>query len=100
MSTLPVLQTPQNVEKNPKRNREEASSSGMGSSNVQYEPSQIKRPRLNPILEQEDVEGSLEIANAELDMSKGTTPSRETKEPSTSKTQILERKLSVEVLTQ
>lgn len=30
-------------------------------------------------------------------MSKGTTPSRETHEPSTSKTQILERHLSVEV---
>jgi len=69
----------------------------MDTSNVQYEANQSKRHRLNPVSEQEDTEGSIEIIDTELDMSKGTTPSGETQEPSTSKTQILERHLNVEV---
>ena len=90
MSTPTILQNPQNEEKNPKRNREGAFSSGMDTSNVQYEDSQSKRLRINPVSEQEDTEGSVEITNTELDMSKGIAPSGETQEPSTSKTQILE----------
>lgn len=84
MSTPTILQTPQNEENNPKRNREGPSSLGMDTSNVQYEASQSKRPRLNPVSEQEDIEGSVEITNTKLDLSKGTTPSGETHEPSTS----------------
>jgi hypothetical protein len=79
MSTPPIMQTPQNEEKIPKGNREGASTSGMDTSNVQYETSQSKRPRLNPVSEQEDTEGSVEVTNTELDRSKGTTPSGETR---------------------
>lgn len=96
MSTPVVLQTPQMEEKNLKRNRDGASSSGMDTSNVQYEASQSKRPRVNPVSEQEDTKGLVEITNTELDMSKGTIPSVETQEPSISQTQMLERQLSVE----
>ena len=31
--------------------------------NVQYEANQSKRPRLNPVSEQEDTEGSIERTN-------------------------------------
>ena len=89
MSTPTFLQTPQNEEKNPKRNREGASSSDMDTSNVQYEANQSKRLRLNPVSEQEDTKGSVELTNTELNMSKGRTPSRETQEPSISHTQML-----------
>lgn len=54
MTTPTILQSPQNEEENPKRNREGASSSGMDTFVVQYEGSQSKRPRLNPISKQED----------------------------------------------
>jgi len=37
-----------------------------------------KRPRLNPVSEHEDTEGSVEIIDIELDISKGTAPSSET----------------------
>lgn len=37
------------------------------------------------------------MTNIDLERSKGTTPSGETQEPSTSQTQMLERQLSVEV---
>ena len=52
---------------------------------------------LNPISEQEDTKGLVEITNTELDKSKCTTPFGETQEPCTSQTQMLERQLSVEV---
>jgi len=91
MNTPVVLQTPQNQEKNPKRKREGASNSGMDTSNVQYEASQSKRPRLNPVSKQEDTKGLVEITNTELNMSKGIDPSGETQEPPTLKTQMLER---------
>ena len=97
MSTPIVLQTPQNEERNPKRNREGASTSGMDTSNVQDEGGHSKRPRLNPVSKHEDIEGSTEVTNIEFDMSRHTAPSRETQEPSTSQTPMLERKLSIEV---
>jgi len=50
----------------------------MGTSNIQYETSQSKRPRLNHVSKQEDTEGSVEINDTELDRCKGIAPSEET----------------------
>ena len=63
MSTPLVMQTPQNEEKNPKRNREGASTSGMDTSNLQQETSHSKRQRLNPTSEQEYTEGLAHVTN-------------------------------------
>jgi len=65
MSTPPIMQTPLNEEKNPKRGREEGSSSGTQAFNVQYERGQRKRPRLNPMSKHEDTNGSAEITDSQ-----------------------------------
>lgn len=80
-----------NEEKNPKRGREEGSISGTHAFNVQYERGKRKRPRLNPMSEQEDTDGLVEITNFEPKRSKGTTPSIETQPPSSSRTQMIHR---------
>jgi len=51
MSTPPVIQTPQNEQKNPKKSREEASTSPMNTSEAQCETGHSKRQRLNPVTE-------------------------------------------------
>lgn len=51
MSTPPIMKTPLNKEKNPKRGRDEGSSSRTHAFNVQYGRGQRKRPRLNLMLE-------------------------------------------------
>lgn len=84
MSTPPIMKTPLNEEKNPKRGMEEGSCSGKKAFNVQYERGQSKRPRLNPVSEHEYIDGSVEITNSEPERSKGTAPSEETKPPSSS----------------
>ena len=66
MSIPIVLQTPQNEEKNPKRNKEGASSSGMDTSNAQYEGNQSKRRMLNPVSEQEGTKGFVEVTKLSL----------------------------------
>ena len=58
-----VLQTPANEEKNPKRNKEEASSSAMETIDELFEPS--KRPKLNLVFEQEENIASVEITDTE-----------------------------------
>ena len=52
MNIPPIIQTPVNEENNPKRSRDEAYSSAMETTDELVEPS--KRPKLNPIFEQED----------------------------------------------
>jgi len=47
-----VLQTPANEERNPKRNKEEGSSSAMETTDENFELR--KRPNLNPVSEQEE----------------------------------------------
>lgn len=91
------MQTRKNEEKNPKRNREGASTLGMDTYNLQQETSHSKRPRLNPASEQEDTERSAQVTNTEIGRSRPTTPSGDIQEPSTSQTQMLERHISVEV---
>lgn len=61
MSIPPVIQTPANEEKNPKRNGEEASSSAKETTEELFEPS--KRPKLNPVSEQEENIASEEITD-------------------------------------
>ena len=95
MNTPLVMQTPQNEEKIPKRNIEGASTIGMATSDLQQESN--KRQRLNPPSKQEYTEDSTEVTNTEAERSRTTNPSGGMQEPSTSQTQILERKLSVEV---
>lgn len=48
------------------------------------------------MLEQEGTDGSIEIIDSEPERSKGTAPSEETKPPSSSGTQIIQRQMSVE----
>ena len=95
MSTPPVMQTPQNEKKIPKRNREGASTLGIATSDLQQESN--KRQRLNRASEQEYTKDSAEVTNTGTERSRPTTPSEGMEEPSTSKTQMLERKISVEV---
>lgn len=70
----------------------------METTNEQFEISYRKRPKLNPVTEQEDTIKSVEITDTDtmVERSKGTTASRETQQPSTSNTQIIERQLSVD----
>jgi len=84
MSTPPIMQTPHNKEKIPKRNREGASTLGMDTSNLQQETS--KRKRLNPAFEQEYTEESTQDTNTEEERSRPTTPTKGMQEPSTSQT--------------
>lgn len=51
MNIPPVIQTPANEEKNPKRNREEASSFAMDTTKDLFEPS--KSPKFNHAFEHE-----------------------------------------------
>ena len=52
MNIPPVIQTPANEEKNPKRSRDEASSFDMETTDELFDLS--KRPKLNPVFEQEE----------------------------------------------
>ena len=99
MNIPPVLKTPANEDKNPKRNREEGSSSTMETTDEQFEISDMKRPKLNPVTEQEDTIDLVEITDTDtmVERSKIITASGETQQPSTPNTQLIERKLSVEV---
>jgi len=63
MNIPPVIKTPVNEEKNPKRSRDEASSSAMEIIDELMQPS--KRPKLNPIFEWEDNIASEEIIDTE-----------------------------------
>lgn len=89
MNIHPVLQTPANEEKNTKRNREEASSSALETTNELFKLR--KRPKLNPISEQEENIESVEITDTETmgQRSKDTAASGEKQEPSTSNTQMI-----------
>ena len=84
MNIPPTIQTLADEEKNPKRNREEASSSAMETTDELMEPS--KRPKLNPVLEQEDNIAADEIIDTEAMRQKGkeAAASKETQQPSTS----------------
>jgi len=95
MSTPPIIQTPQNEEKIPKRNREGVSTSRRATSDFQQESN--KRQRLNPTFEQEYTKDSSEVTNTGAKRSRPTTPSGGMQEPSTSQTQMFERHLNVEV---
>ena len=66
MNIPPVLQTPTNEDRNPKRNREEASSSAMETTDEQFEINYKKRPKLNPVTEQEDTIESVEITDTDI----------------------------------
>ena len=65
----------------------------------QFEIDYRKRPKLNPVIEQEDTIDSVEITDTDtmVERRKGTIASGETHHPSTSNTQFIERQLSMEV---
>lgn len=63
MSNPPVLQNPRNEERNPKRNMEEGSSFSMETTDEYFEL--WKRPKLNPVSEQEENIESVEITDIE-----------------------------------
>lgn len=91
MNIPPLLQTSANEDRNEKRTREEGSSSSMETTNEQFEISYRKRPKLNPITEQEDTVGTVEITDIDtvVERSKGPAASGETHQTSTSNTQII-----------
>ena len=76
MSTPPVVQTPLNEEKNPKRDRDEATPSSRPIAQTY-----AKRQRLTPFLEQEFTEEIARTTGTERAESRQATPS--TQEPST-----------------
>jgi len=92
MSNPPIVQTPLNEEKNPKRDREEATPSSRPIAQTY-----VKRQRLNPFSEQEFTEETAGTTGIERAKSRQTTPSRGTQESYTSQAQMLERQQSVEV---
>lgn len=97
MSNPPVLQTPANEENNPKRNREEGSSSAMETT---YELFQLRKmPKLNHVSEQGQNIESVKITDTKTmgQRRKDTAALGETQQPSTSNTQMIERQKSVEV---
>lgn len=65
MSTPPTLQNPLNEEKNLKRNREEATTSGRASSQVYADMSLVKRQRINPVSEHKFIEETVGAINIE-----------------------------------
>ena len=69
MNIPPVIQTPVNEDNNPKRSSDDASSSSMETTDELMEPS--KRPKLNPVFEQEDNIASEEIIDTEAMRQKG-----------------------------
>lgn len=99
MSITPILQTLANEDRNVKRTREEGSSSAMDTTDERYEINYRKMPKLNPITEQEDTIGIVEIIETDtmVGRSKGPTVLDETHQPSTSNTQLIEKQLSIEV---
>lgn len=90
MSMPPILQNPLNEERNPKRDREEATTSSRPIAQTY-----VKRQRLNPFSEQKFMEEIVGATISKRAESRQATPSGGTQEPSI--TQILERKQSVEV---
>ena len=64
MNIPPILQTLANEERNPKRNREDGSSSSMETTDEYFELR--KRPKLNPVSEQEENIESVEITNTQM----------------------------------
>lgn len=86
MTTPPIMQTPQNEEKNLKRSREDATTFIRETSYAQLETSQVKRQKMNLVFEQEDTEGSAEVTNTEGNIIRPTTPSEGRQDPSTSQT--------------
>jgi len=79
MSTPPIVQTPLNEERNPKRYREEATPSGKAISQTY-----VKRKRLNPFSEQKFTEEIVGATSIEREGSIHATPSRGTQDSSTS----------------
>lgn len=63
MNIPPIIRTPLNEEKNPKRNNEEESSSTMETSDELFKLN--KRPKLNHVSEQEENIASEEIIDTE-----------------------------------
>jgi len=99
MNIAPILQTPTNEDINAKRTREEGSSLAMETTDDQFEISYKKRPKFNPIIEQEDTTGTMGITDTDtmVGWSKDPTTLGENQQPSTSNTQIIEKKLNIEV---
>lgn len=90
MRNTPILQTPLNEEKNPKRDREDATPSS-----IPADQTYAKRQRLNPFYEQEYTEETIANTVAKRTNSVHTIPSGGT--PSTSQFQVLGRQQSTEV---
>lgn len=92
MSNLPIVQTPLNEEKNPKRDREQVIPSSKSIAQTY-----VKTQRLNHLLKQDFTEEIVRTTGTKRAKSRNTTPSRGTQEPSTSQVQMLERQQSMEV---
>ena len=71
----------------------------MDTTDDRFEISYRRKPKLNPVNEQEDTIETVEIIDIDtmVEKSKGLAVSEETHQPSTSNTQIIEKQLSIEV---
>ena len=80
MNIPPILQTPENEDRNAKRTNEEGSSLAMDTTDEIFEISYRKRPKLNRVTEQEDTIGTVEITDTDtmIGRSKGPATSGET----------------------
>ena len=97
MNIPPIIQTPLNEEKNPKRSGDEASGSAMETTDELMDPR--KRHKLNPIFEREDNIASEEIIDTEemRQKRKEVVALEETQHKSTSSTQLVDIELSMEI---
>ena len=85
INITPILQTLANEDRNVKRTREEGSRSGMDTTDDRFEISYRKRPKINPITEQQDTIETVEITDTDtmVGKSKGLAVLEETHQPST-----------------
>ena len=76
-----------------KRTREEGSSSAMDTADEIFEINCRKRPKINPVTEQEETVGIMEITNTDTMVRKRKSPAvlEETHQLSTSNTQLIKK---------
>ena len=99
VETSSILHTLALKDRNSKREREEGSYSTQTTTETKFKLMYRKKPKLNLVIEQEEIVDTVEIIDTDLIVRDNAPPtiSKETHQPSTSSAQIIYKHLSVEV---
>lgn len=99
MDTSFILHTPALQERNEKRTREEGFFSNKDITDDKFEIMCREKPKPNPVNEQEETVDTIETIDTNIVVKENTAPvvSEETHQRSTSNTQIIQKKHSIEV---